>query len=590
MQGLPAHEAVQGVISLLALEERCDPLYDSVPRGLAGTLVLAQALGDAGVRSTLWLLTRDAVSVAPSDTVSSPAQAHVWGLAAAAALELPERWGGIVDLPLSLEGAVGASLVGILAGGHGEGELAVRGATVFVRRLSRSECRKDRVQGPWTAPGGTVLITGGTGGLGAHVARWLARRGAEHLLLASRSGAGAPGAQDLHIELEGMGAEVTLAECDVADRGQLKALIESLPEHRPLRAVVHAAGVSVTGALDSTTSSDLEQALSAKARGAANLDSLTAELDLSAFVLFSSVVAALGSGQGAYAAANAYLDALAAQRRARGLPATAVAWGAWDGEGMAAQEGVGEIMRLHGLEYMAPDLAIQALEEVLLREETHIAILSIRWEAYAAMLASIGSLPPLLEDLPELRLGMASTTAAGAQAAGRELRERLRDAPAEERRQLLRKLVQTEAASVMGQPEWQKVDVGRAFKELGFDSLMAVELGRRLTVATGLALSAALVFNHPTVATLADYLLERLAKHTIADSSSARSELEKLEAVIASSTMEDGERTAVQARLHALIAQLNDVRHSREATVAEEIESASAEEVIDFIDTHLGML
>jgi acyl transferase domain-containing protein len=589
VQGLPGE--VQGVISLLAFQERRDPVHGSVPEGLAGTLALIQALGDAGVRAPLWLVTRGAVSVAPSDALSSPVQAQVWGLAAAAALELPERWGGIVDLPESLEGGAGSLVAGIVAGGHGEDQLAVRGRTAFVRRLERAEGSEDCVEGPWTPPTGTVLITGGTGGLGAHVARWLARAGAEHLLLASRRGPGAPGAVELQAELEGAGAEVTIAACDVADREQLAGLIESLPEQRPLCAVVHTAGVSVTRMIDSVTMSDLDEALSAKAQGAENLDSLTSDLDLSAFVLFSSVAAAFGSGQGPYGAANAYLDALAAQRRARGLVATSVAWGAWDGEGMAAQEGVGEVMRLHGLNYMAPELALQALEGALLRKETLIAVVDISWEAYAAMFASTGSLTPLIEDLPEMQGALADTAGAGARAAGRELQERLRGASAEERRQLLLKLVQAEVSVVMGYSAGETVDTRRAFKDLGFDSLMAIELRRRLTVATGLALPAALVFNHATVAALADYLLERLTEHAVAAIAPAQRELEQLEAAIADSAMDDGERTAVQARLHTLIAQLNDVRRSQQdATVAEEIESASAEEMIDFIDRQLGML
>jgi NAD(P)-dependent dehydrogenase (short-subunit alcohol dehydrogenase family)/acyl carrier protein len=483
---------------------------------------------------------------------------------------------------------MGPLVAGIVAGGHGEDQLAVRGRTAFVRRLARASA--DRAEGSWTPPSGTILITGGTGGLGAHVARWLARRGAEHLLLVSRRGAGAPGAAELQVELEGAGAEVTIAACDVADREQLAALIESLPEQRPLGAVVHAAGVSVTGTLDSMAASDLEQALSAKAQGAANLDSLTADLDLAAFVLFSSVSATFGSGQAPYAAANAYLDALAAQRRARGLVSTSVAWGAWAGEGMAAQEGLGEIMRWHGLDYMAPELALQALEEVLLREETLVAVVNIDWEAYAAAFASARSLP-LIEDLPEVQGALAYTAAVDAQASSRELHERLRDASAEEeRRQLLLELVQAEVAAVMGHSARETVDPRRAFKELGFDSLMAVELRKRLTSATGLALPAALAFNHPTTTALVDYLLERLAEHALAAQAPAHRELEQLEAALAGSSMDDDARSVVQTRLQALIAQLNDARRSqKDTTVAEEIESASADEVIDFIDKQLGL-
>lgn len=342
--------------------------------------------------------------------------------------------------------------------------------------------------------------------------------------------------------------------------------------------------------LDVAGAEDLAQALSAKARGAANLDSLTASTELSVFVLFSSVATAFGLGQGPYAAANAYLDALAQNRCARGLPATSVAWGAWEGEGMAAGEGVEQVMRLYGLGYIAPEPALKVLEGALLREETLTAVADIRWEECAWMLTASRRMP-LIEDLSEVRSALAGASEADVQATVLKLWERLRRTPAEERHELLLKLVQTEVAGVMGLSPQDAIDARRPFKDLGFDSLMAIELRKRLVDTTGLALPAGLVFNHPTIATLADHLLERLTDRGAALPGSALHELEQFELALDGSSMEEDERVAVQKRLQALIATLSEAGGARTgATIAQEIDSASADEVIDFIDKQLGVL
>jgi acyl carrier protein len=198
---------------------------------------------------------------------------------------------------------------------------------------------------------------------------------------------------------------------------------------------------------------------------------------------------------------------------------------------------------------------------------------------------------PLIKDLPELQSALADATGVDAQAAGRELAERLRGASTEERQQLLLELVQAEVTVVLGHSPQETVDPRRAFKELGFDSLMAIELRKRLTSVTGLALPAALVFNHSSTVALTDYLLERLTEQAIGAGAPAQRELGQLEATITASTMDDGERAAIQARLQALIVQLSDLQPSQtDVTVAEEIGSANADQVIDFIDKQLGVL
>ena len=324
------------------------------------------------------------------------------------------------------------------------------------------------------------------------------------MLLVSRRGGEAPGAQELRTEIEGIGAEVTIAACDVADREELEALIASIPAERPLRAVVHAAGVLDDGVIDSLNAERIERVLAPKAHAALHLHELTRDMDLVVFVMFSSIAGILGAGgQASYAAANAFMDALAADRRAQGLSATSVAWGAWAGEGMIAQtarkagEGVvaqtaqqaeETMLRRHGIGAMAPEKAIKALEGALLREETAVAIADIRWEEFAPVFALTGR-RPIIEDLPEVMAAVAG--AAGGyrdEAAANELRMRLADTPAEKRGQVVLEVVRTEVARVLGHPSVAAVDADRAFKALGFDSLLAVQLRNRLEGAMGLEL------------------------------------------------------------------------------------------------------
>jgi polyketide synthase 7 len=497
---------VDGVISLLALDERRDRACVSVPQGVIGTVVLAQALGDMDLRAPLWLLTRGAMSVAPSDRVSTPVQAQVWGLGLVVGLEHPERWGGLVDLPETFGERVGSLLVGVLADRRGEDQLAIRGTGVLARRAARSHAREGIAGEAWTPPAGTVLITGGTGALGAHVARWLAAGGADHLLLVSRRGANAPGAAELRAELAGLGAQVTIAACDVADREQLSGLLESLPEDRPLSVVVHAAGAPVVGPLDSLTVGDLELALSAKAQGALNLHALTEDLDLSAFVLFSSIAGTFGAGwHASYAAANACLDALAAQRRERGLPATSIAWGPWAGEGMmAARDDAGEAMRRRGLRLLEPGLAIEALQSTLSRGDTSVVLADVEWETYAPLF-TFARPRPMIEDLPEVRAALRAT-GSGEQDAARDLQGRLRVAPADERQRILLELVRVEAARILGHASPDAIDPDRPFIELGFNSLMAVELRNRLNGMTDLRIPTSAMFDRPTPGALAAYV------------------------------------------------------------------------------------
>ncbi|MEU1950169.1 beta-ketoacyl reductase, partial [Streptomyces sp. NPDC020125] len=291
-----------GVLSLLALDEEPCAAHPALSNGLALTLSLIRAMVEAGVETSLWSGTRGAVSVGRSERLTSPAQAMVWALGRTAALELPPLWGGLVDLPETLDERAVARLAGVLSAEGGEDQVAVRGSGVFVRRLVRS-ATVDGDGTTWRARG-TVLVTGGTGALGGQVARWLARSGAEHVVLTSRRGLDAPGAAELSEELEALGTRVTVAACDVADREQLAAVLDAVPEEYPLTAVVHAAGANGAGTLAETGPADVAAVVSGKVAGAVNLNELLGDRELDAFVVFSSIAGVWGSGgQAAYGAA-----------------------------------------------------------------------------------------------------------------------------------------------------------------------------------------------------------------------------------------------------------------------------------------------
>ncbi|MFJ2444562.1 type I polyketide synthase, partial [Streptomyces sp. NPDC087658] len=500
---LPAPDATGGVLSLLALAEEPYAEGTALPAGLALTVALLQALGDAGIDAPLWCATSGAVSVGRSDALTAPAQAALWGLGVVAGGEYPQRWGGLIDLPSDLDDRSGARLAAVLTGTGGEDQIAVRPSGAFGRRLVRAR-PAEGTPGPGWTPTGTVLITGGTGALGAHVARGLARSGARHLLLTGRRGPDTPGAAELVAELADLGAEARVAACDAADRDALAALLAGIPEDRPLRAVVHVAGFLDDGILDTLTPERFAAVLRPKLDAALNLDALTQGLELSAFVLFSSVTGTLGSpGQGSYAAANAFLDALAEQRRSRGLPATSLAWGLWAGDSSATS--ARDRLVHSGLAPMDPELAVTALGEALDRAETRLVLCDFDWDR---LIPAHTALRPgaVLRELIEARDTPAPTrrpTAASPDGL-------LAGLPEEERYAELTRLVRAEAAAVLGHPDPAHID-DRVFKDLGFDSITAVDLRNRLAAVTGLRLSVTLVFDHPTVVALVGHIWSELA-------------------------------------------------------------------------------
>ncbi|MEU6071933.1 type I polyketide synthase, partial [Streptomyces sp. NPDC047082] len=498
--------SLDGVLSLLATDETALPEHPALFRGFAQTVALAQALGDAGLDAPLWCATRGAAATGRSDDAPlSAGQNQVWGLGRALALEHARRWGGLIDLPAAVDERAAGRIAAVLSQGAGaadgrEDQVAVRASGVFTARLAQTRSGAGR---PWS-PRGTVLITGGTGALGGHVARWLAGAGAEHLVLTSRRGPAAPGATALKAELEELGARVTLAVCDVADRDAVAAL---LAEHT-FTSVFHAAGVEQFAPFDELTPTDFARTVSAKARGAAHLDELLGDRELDAFVLFSSIAGVWGSGlQTAYAAGNAFLDGLAARRRDRGLTATAIAWGPWADGGMVTDADE-EHLRRRGVVTLPAVLAVTALQRALDCDDTAVVVADIDWERFIGPF-TVGRPSALLSELPEVR--RAGTAAPADAATGAPpLAARLAGLPEAERTETLVDLVRAHVAAVLGHSSAADVEPDRAFKDLGFDSLTAVELRNKVNTATGLALPPTLVFDYPNATALARFLQNEL--------------------------------------------------------------------------------
>ncbi|MEU1910558.1 SDR family NAD(P)-dependent oxidoreductase, partial [Streptomyces hygroscopicus] len=362
-------------------------------------------------------------------------------------------------------------------------------------------------------PDGTVLVTGGTGTLGATLTRHLiTHHGARHLLLTSRQGPDAPGATELHTELTALGAHIRITACDTADRDQLATLLTTIPDDHPLTAVIHTAGTLDDGILTALTPDRLDTVFRPKIDALTHLHDLTRDHDLALFAVYSSAAGILGGpGQGNYAAANAYLDGLAQWRRARGLPATALAWGMWaQTSGMTGGLGSGDLerMRRGGIVGLSTDEALELFDRSV---GSGLSLLVPMRFDFAALGAEATEPPPPLRGLvrPARR-----TARPGPKAGAGGLAERLAGLTAAERDRLLVQLIREQAAAVLGFPTVDPIGPEQAFRDMGFDSLTAVELRNRLNAATGLRLPATLVFDHPTPLATAAFLRDRLGGRT----------------------------------------------------------------------------
>jgi NAD(P)-dependent dehydrogenase (short-subunit alcohol dehydrogenase family) len=450
-------------------------------------LALVQALGDVGWEAPLWCLTNGAVSTGPDDPAVRPSHVAIWGLGFVARLEYPHRWGGLVDLPSTVDETTAARLRAVLTGHDGEDQVAIRAGGVLVRRVCHAPEREDT--GRTWRPRGTALVLGGTGALGGHVARWLASQGCDHVVLVSRRGIRAPGAAELESALTALGTKVTVAGCDITDRDALSMLVDELRNAGDeVRAVFHCAGAAQSTGLGEMSQAEFAAVTAAKVVGAGHLEDLFPS-DLDAFVLFSCFPGVWGSyGRGASAAADAFLDGLARRRRASGRRATSIAWGAWRAGATLEDPLVIEQLRRGGVSALDPDLALGVLAAALSDDTTSQLVIDLDWPTFAAVFTARRP-SRLIEDLPELRAPAPRVTAL----------------PAADRRHALSDLVRVHVAAVLAYSRPDEVDMGSSFAELGFDPASLRQLHERLGDATGLP-----VPDCPTPAKLAAELAETL--------------------------------------------------------------------------------
>ncbi|MGC1853496.1 MAG: SDR family NAD(P)-dependent oxidoreductase, partial [Solirubrobacterales bacterium] len=500
---LAAPDAAPAEVELL----RCES-DEGLAAAEAARMATADALGalqrwladEEKADSRLALITRGAMATKAAESQDATAAA-IWGLVRSAQAEHPGRF-ALIDTDGSE--ASEAALADALAIGVEEPQLALREGQALVPRLARMKAGED--DGGADAridPERTTLVSGGTGALGALVAHHLAERhGARHLLLVSRSGPGAEGAAELQAELEELGAEVRIAACDLADRDALEKLLISIPAEHPLGAVVHCAGAIDDGTVETLGAEQVERVFAAKVDAAWNLHELTADADLSAFVLFSSSAGALGSpGQGNYAAANVFLDALAQRRRREDLAAASIAWGPWQrGGGMVSQLQEADLARMRrgGIEALTDEGGLALFDAALEAGRAQVLAIPLNLPALRAI-ASAGALPSIFSGL--VRVARRSSASTGSLAA------KLSTRPEAEHEGIVLELVRGEVATVLGHASAAEIEPDRAFQELGFDSLAAIELRNRLDAIAGVRLAATVVFDYPSTAALAEHLL-----------------------------------------------------------------------------------
>jgi acyl transferase domain-containing protein len=540
--------------------------------------------------STLVFTTCGAVAALDADPAPDPAQAAVWGLVRSAQAEHPDRF-ALLDIDGSARSY--RRLPAALA--SGEPQVALRSGEPHHARLARLPVTGlpvtgDGGAGQWGG-GGTVLIAGGTGTLGALLARHLVTaRGVSDLVLASRSGPAAEGADALAAELGAAGASVRVVACDLADRAAVAELLADIAAARPLTAVVHATGLLDDGVLDGLTGEQVDRVLRAKVDTAAHLDELTRGLDLAEFVLFSSFSGTFGSaGQANYAAANAALDALAQRRRAAGLPAVSLAWGLWaELSGMTGKLD-GALMRRMAREGVIALGTAEALElfDVATALDAPV-VLPTRLDL-AALRARPGGVPPLFQALVAGG-GRREAAADGVESdAAGELRRGLAGLGAPERQRAVLELVLGEAAAVLGHRDTQAIGADRGLLQSGFDSLTAVELRNRLAARTGLRLPVTLLFDHPTPTAMARFLHAELAEDTQAPASPLLAEIDQLESSLHQAQLAAGLDEATGARITERLQALLAAWAQSARPDAEDLTGATDEEMFDLLGKRFGI-
>jgi acyl carrier protein len=466
--------------------------------------MLARAAAALAVPPKLYFVTCQAQQT--DATTVDPAQSMVWGFARSLALEMPQLFGGLFDLDRAAMEGSAAALVDELMGNSAETQVAFRGSRRLLARLTVADVP---ASGGDVAidPAGSYLVTGAFGAIGREVAAWLAEQGARRLVLVSRHAATVD-AVALVRRLNEVGVEVVARSADVADRGQLQAVVDEIGADRPLKGVFHLAGVVADASILQMTTERFAAAIDAKVKGAWNLHGLTAGQPLDLFVLFSSAASVLGSpGQSNYAAANAFLDGLAALRRSLGLPGVSVNWGPWT-IGMAAAAGGKGQRRLDawGLGAMDAPHALNALPALCAQAAPHLVVLPAAWHPSDPAMAQRITAQPFFSRLVR-QIGSAAPAAAGAVS---DLAREMDALPASRRKAVLMSRVADAIRDVLGLAAGEDLDPRQGLFDLGMDSLSAVSLVEALRRSTSVAIPATLAFDRPTLAELTDFLFDAL--------------------------------------------------------------------------------
>ncbi|GAA2359082.1 hypothetical protein GCM10010376_96100 [Streptomyces violaceusniger] len=587
-----------GVLSLLALNDDASALPGVAP-GLTGTLTLLQALVDVAVTAPLWCATRGAVSIDDSDLLDAPHQAQLWGLGRVAALEHPDRWGGLVDLPARPDTLDAERLRALLTGACGEGEVALRPTGAYGRRLIPDPIGGRAPRRTWK-PKGTVLITGTADGPAAHVARHLAADGAQHIVMLAPGGADAPGAVRLKAELDALGTGLTVADHAPADREATARLVERVAEESGrIGTIVHTSASGELAPLMELTPRRLAEEIRAHLDDTGrHLDELCGMGPEDTVVYFSTVAASWGSkDHGSYAAATACLDALARRDRVGGRPTVSIAWGLWDlpyggGTPDATTASHTERSRRQGLSPLDPRPALTALRQVLDHGDPGVTIADVAWERFAPLF-TLARPSRLFDGVPAARQAIEAARGPAEETGADEasaLRRELGALPEEERVERLLALVRAHVAAVLHYPAPEAVEPDRPFKELGFDSIAAVELRNRLRAAAGLSLSTTVVFDYPTPRTLAGHLLAEVDPGEADAAHPVSGHLDELEAALAGLPTGDPRRAALVNRLQALVWKYAATAQEADEPAGEQdLAAATADEVFALIDRELGV-
>nr|CAD19087.1 StiC protein [Stigmatella aurantiaca Sg a15] len=524
--GASGEPPLRGIVHAFGLGDRAASVSTETPSltslearlelGCGSLLHLIQALAPSGhaASAKLWVVTAGAQPIQAGTGSVSSTHAALWGMARSLAAEHPELWGGLVDLdPANTNEVSATQLDSELGKSDREDQVAYRSESRHVARLRRRGASSGVGRPVALRSDGAYVLSGGMGGLGLQVAQWMVERGARRLVLMGRGGPSEHASKSIR-EMERAGAQVLVVQGDVARPEDVAAALKVAgSEGWPIRGVVHAAGVVQDGALLRQDWGRFTPVLAPKVAGAWNLHVQTLDQPLDFFVLFSSAASLLGPrGQGNYAAGNAFLDALGHGRRSLGLPSLSINWGLWAGAGMGEgrSPSARRTLSTQGIEPIEPEEGIRILEELLAGRAAQVAVLPIHWPTFVEQSLG-GRSPAFIEELAGAIHSKPTAEASRTQVS--DFANQLAAASPSEQKELLTALVREEVGRVLGLEPSRPLKPQQRFFEAGMDSLMAIDVRRKLQLRLGSAfeLSSTLVFDYPTTQELAQYLVKQVS-------------------------------------------------------------------------------